>query len=125
VTLTVEVRGKDGVKIDAAQVFLFRGQVAVKNAEQVTERFLAGDAAGMGFWFGNATWPTFPKLVPGVYSVCTLPINGNLADMEFQQRLQEHLDKLDVHCDAKVIEAAPSEQKHVATVPKMNPLPEE
>ena len=23
----------------------------------------------MGFWFGNATWPTFPKLVPGVYSV--------------------------------------------------------
>ena len=125
VTLTVEVRGKGGVKIDAAQVFLFRGAVAIRNAQDVTDRFLAGDAAGMGFWFGNDTWPSFPELVPGSYSVCTLPINGNLADMQFQQRLQENLDKLDVHCQAKAITASPTEQRHIATVPKMTPLPDE
>jgi hypothetical protein len=125
VTLTVEVRGKGGVKIDAAQVFLFRGAVAVRNAQDVTDRFIAGDAAGMGFWFGNDTWPSFPKLVPGEYSVCVLPINGNIADMQFQQRLQDHLDKLDVHCQARAIAAAPAAQRHVAEVPKMNPLPAE
>lgn len=125
VTLTVEVRGKAGAQIDAAQVFLFRGSVAVRNAQDVTDRFLAGDAAGMGFWFGNDTWPSFPKLVPAEYSVCTLPINGNIADMQFQQRLQENLDKLDVHCQSKVVAASPSEQRHIATVPKMTPLPEE
>ena len=124
-TLTVEVRGKNGVKIDAAQVFMFRGAVAIRNAQDVTDRFLAGDAAGMGFLFGNDTWPSFPKLVPGDYSVCTLPINGNLADMQFQQRLQENLDKLEVHCQLKAVTASPTEQRHVATVPKMNPLPDE
>jgi hypothetical protein len=125
VTLTVEVRGKGGVKIDAAQVFLFRGSVAIRNAEDVTDRFLSGDAAGMGFWFGNDTWPSFPKLVPGDYSVCTLPINGSLADPAFQQRLQDNLDKLQVHCDAKTVAASPTEQRHIATVPKMTPLPTE
>ncbi len=123
VTLTVEVKGKGDSKPDAAQVFLFRGAVIAKNGKEITDRFLAGDAAGMGFWLGAETFPTFPKLVAGAYTVCTLPINGNLADMQFQQRLQENTALLLVYCDRVTIAPAPDQQRHVASVPAMVPLP--
>ena len=123
IVLTVEVKGEGGKKIDAAQIFLFRGAIAARTAEDITERFLGGDAQGMAFWFGGAELAKFEKLLPGEYSVCTLPINGNLADMQFQQRLNDNLDKLAVHCHAKTIAATPNEQRHVAVVPPMSPLP--
>jgi protocatechuate 3,4-dioxygenase beta subunit len=125
VTLTVEIKGKDGARIDAAQIFLFRGAVTADNAKEVSDRFMAGDAAGMNLWFGGADFPTFDQLPAGGYSVCVLPINGNLADLQFQQRLQEHLEHLDVHCKAVTVAARPLSQRHVATVPVMKPLPDE
>ena len=63
------------------------------------------------------------KLIAGGYTECTLPINGSLADMQFQQRLQENLDKLDVYCDQVTVAASPDQQTHTATVPAMKPLP--
>ncbi len=126
VTLTVEVKGRPDSKPDAAQVFLFRGAIAARNAKEITDRFLAGDAAGMGFWLGGETaFPTFAKLVAGGYTVCTLPINGSLADMQFQRRLQENMEHLLVYCEAVTITEAPDQQRHVAVVPAMKPLPAE
>jgi hypothetical protein len=125
ITLTVEIRGKDGATIDAAQIFLFVGGVEAKNAKDITERFIAGDAVGMDLWFGGPSFPAFKELVPGSYSVCVLPIAGDLADPQLQRRLQENLERLDVHCEQDELEAAPLEQRHVAVVPPMTPLPVE
>jgi hypothetical protein len=126
VTLTVEVKGKSATnKPDAAQVFLFRGAIAARNAKDITDRFLAGDAAGMGFWMGGTQFPEFDKLVPASYTVCTLPINGNLADQQFGQRLQENMEHLLVYCTAVTVTEQPSQQKYLSVVPAMKPLPEE
>ncbi|MCA9679189.1 MAG: carboxypeptidase regulatory-like domain-containing protein [Kofleriaceae bacterium] len=123
ITLTVEVKGRGNSKPDAAQVFLFRGVVGARTAQDIVDRFLHGDAAGMGFWMGGDQFPKFEKLIAGGYTECTLPINGSLADMQFQQRLQENLDKLDVYCDQVTVAASPDQQTHTATVPAMKPLP--
>lgn len=64
-------------------------------------------------------------LVPGDYTVCTLPVNRNLSDMQFQQRLEENLEHLMVYCAQTVIAPAPDAQTHTATVPAMTPLPPE
>ena len=123
-SLQVVVKGEGGKKIDAAQNFLFRGATTASNAKELTDRFLAGGAAGMVFWFGTPEFPKFEKLVAGNYTVCVLPINGNLADPQFGRRLQDHLDILKVYCKAVNVTEQPSEQTFTATVPQMTKLPE-
>lgn len=72
---------------------------------------------------GGDTFPSFDKLVPGTYTACTLPINGNLSDPTFGQRLQDHLEDLLVYCQAVEVTESPEQQRHVAIVPAMKPLP--
>src|SRR5699024_429156 len=107
-----------------AQVFLFRGVVAVRNAKELTEGFLAGGVQGMKFWFGDGKpLPEFDELIAGNYSVCTIPITGDLSDPKFQARLQEHMEVLAVHCKQVKLAASPQKQTVVHEVPGMPPLP--
>ncbi len=124
ITLVVAVKPLPNNKVDAAQVFLFRGVVAIKTAKQVNEAFLGGGVVGMKFWFGEGKpLPEFDQLVPGDYSVCAIPILGDLNDTTFQQRLQEHLDTLAVYCKQANITPSPAKQTFVHEVPSMTPLP--
>jgi hypothetical protein len=122
--LTVQVRPQAGQKVDSAQVFLFRGNLAVHNAKELTDGFLSGGVQGMKFWFGEGKpLPEFEELVAGDYSVCTIPITGDLSDATFQQRIQEHMDALKVYCKQVKLAASPQKQTVVHEVPAMAPLP--
>jgi hypothetical protein len=124
VTLSVQVKPLPNQKIDAAQVFLMRGVVAMHNAKQLTDAFLGGGVQGMKFWFGEGKpQPEFEELVAGDYSVCTIPINGDLSDQTFQARLQEHLQELKVYCKQAKVLPSPAKQAFVHEVPAMTPLP--
>jgi hypothetical protein len=124
VTLSVQIKPLPNHKVDAAQVFLFRGVVAIKTAKEVNEAFLGGGVVGMKFWFGEGKpLPEFDQLVPGDYSVCAIPILGDLNDSTFQQRLQEHLDTLAVYCKQAKVAPSPTKQSFVHEVPSMTPLP--
>ncbi|HEU0034486.1 MAG TPA: carboxypeptidase regulatory-like domain-containing protein [Kofleriaceae bacterium] len=124
ITLTVAVKPLAGNQVDAAQVFLFAGTVAPANAKQLTDSFFQGGAQGMKFWFGaGKPDPEFDELVPGEYSVCTIPITGNMTDPAFQQRLQENMQALKVYCKPVKIAASPLKQSVTSDVPAMTPLP--
>lgn len=124
--LTVQVKPQAGAKVDSAQVFLFRGVVAVANAKQLTDGFLAGGVQGMKFWFGaDKPAPEFDELVAGDYSVCTIPITGDLSDTQFAQRLQEHMEALKVYCKQVKLTPSPQKQTVVHEVPQMAPLPKD
>ena len=76
----------------------------------------------MKFW--NATMPAeFTELVPGSYSVCSIPITGNMADSTFLQRLQENANILKVYCKPVTLAAAPDKQTVAQELPAMVPLP--
>jgi hypothetical protein len=75
-------------------------------------------------WFGGPEFPTYDKQVPGAYTLCVLPINGNLSDPQFEQRLQDHMEALLVYCQPAQIKASPDKQTITATVPPMAPLPD-
>lgn len=122
VELTVEVKGKDGAKIDAAQIFTFRGTVAAKNGKELGDAFGKAEGAAMQFWFGGG-FPKFAKLVPTNYTVCTIPIAGNIADQATMQKINEHAGELDVYCQAVVVAASPKQQTFTHIVPPMKPLP--
>ena len=123
-TLAVTIQAQPNHQVDAAQVFLFSGVVAPANAKQLTEGFFQGGAQGMKFWLGKAApMPEFDELVAGQYSVCTIPITGELADPTFQARLQENMQLLRVYCQQVKVNPSPAKQTFVHAVPAMTPLP--
>lgn len=124
ITLTVNVKPAAGQKVDAAQVFLFSGTVVIANAKQLTDQFMAGGAQGMKFWFGaGKPAPAFEELLAGEYSVCTIPITGDMQDPKFLQRLQENMEALKVYCRQARVPASPKAQSLTHEVPAMAPLP--
>jgi hypothetical protein len=124
ITLTVQLHALPNNHIDAAQVFLFKGAVAISNAKQLTDGFLGGNVSGMKIWFGDGKpMPEFDELVPGDYSVCSIPITGNVMDPSVQTRIQEHMDLLKVYCKAANVVTAPDKQTLVQDLPSMAPLP--
>lgn len=126
VTLSVLIQGKDGAAIDAAQVFLIGGQVSPTTAKELTEMVLQSSSGGVKQVLAMGTSKAeFQSVAPGQYSVCVIPINGDMNDMNFQMRLQQHAAQLKVYCTAREVSATPKQQEHSAVVPPMEPLPQE
>jgi hypothetical protein len=125
VKLAVEVTGEDGATIDAAQVFMFNGKVTARNAQELLKIFSVNASSGAKMAFAFPPKPAeFEQLAPGEYSVCVIPVNGDLSDNLFQERLQRHVDALLVYCKAMVVADSPNEQTYSTAVPPMVPLPE-
>ncbi|MBA3391460.1 MAG: carboxypeptidase regulatory-like domain-containing protein [Deltaproteobacteria bacterium] len=124
VTLVVQIKAAAGHKVDAAQVFLFSGTALPANGKQLMDSFIAGGAQGMKFWFGEGKpLPEFDELVPGDYSICTIPITGDMGDPQFMQRINENVATLKVYCRKATVAAAPLKQTMTQEVPAMTPLP--
>jgi hypothetical protein len=124
IALDVQIKPMANQQVDAAQVFLLAGTVAISNAKQLGDGFFQGGMQGMKFWFSKAPAPPeYSDLVPGDYSVCSVPITGDLSDTTFQQRLQENMQSLKVYCKPVKLAAAPTTQTVVQELPAMAPLP--
>ena len=122
--VAVQIKAKAGDKVDSAQVFLFRGVATARNAKELTDGFLGGNAAGIEWWYGEGKpTPEFKDLVAGDYSACAIPITGDLTDATFGQRLREHMDELKVYCKPFKLAPSPQKQTIVHEVPAMAPLP--
>jgi protocatechuate 3,4-dioxygenase beta subunit len=123
-TVSVAIKPKSGATVNAAQVFLFRGNVAAKNGKDLMEAFTQGGtaASGMQFWTGGAA-VKFEEVLPGKVTVCSIPITGNLQDSTFMQRLQAAGEHLAVYCMGIELPPSPKEQSYPQELPAMNPLP--
>jgi hypothetical protein len=125
VELDVTIKPIENAKIDSAQVFLFRGTVAATTAKQLNDTFGSGGMSGVKFWFGEGKpMPVFDKIVAADYSVCGIPVTGNLMDPTFGQRLQEHVDTLRVYCKTVTVASSPQKQAVTLELPAMQPLPD-
>jgi hypothetical protein len=125
IKLTIDIRPMAGARVDAAQVFLFKGIVAApQNGKQLTEGFFQGGVQGMKFWFGvGKPAPEFDELVPGDFTLCAVPITGDLSDPQFQQRLQQNMQSLRVACKQVKVLPSPDTQTVIDELPQMAPLP--
>jgi uncharacterized GH25 family protein len=124
IALTVQITALPGNKVDSAQVWLFGGSVTATSSGQLAGSFLQGSIKGMKLWMGGtAPSPEFDELVPGDYTVCVIPITGNIADPSFQQRLQQHQNDLAVYCKPLALAPSPNAQTVAEQVPSMSPLP--
>lgn len=125
ITVKVMVKGVEGANIDLTQLFLIKGEHAPNNAKELTDTFLRDQSGGIKQTFAVGENPiTFNQVIPERYSLCAIPINGDMRDPSFQQRLQENTDQLKVYCQVEVIAESPKEQSLTATVPPMEPFTE-
>ncbi len=125
IAFAVQIKGVDDAKIDASQVFLFKGAADVHTGGELNKLFLsAASSAKMGFAMGQGA-AKFDKVSPGSYSVCIIPINGDMNDPTFAQKLQRNVDGLAVYCQQLKITETPADQSFTAVVPPMNPLPDD
>jgi uncharacterized GH25 family protein len=123
-TVTVQVKPIAGNKVDAAQIFLFAGSVNVSTGRQLVDGVFQSSIQGIKFWLGaGKPVPEFAELVAGDYSICGLPVTGEMTDMQFQHRLQENMQLLKVYCRAAHVTASPPAQIFELELPAMTPLP--
>ncbi len=120
VELTIQIVGVNGAVISAAQVFLLPGQVEITNSGQL-EKIASSGGIMMSFWM-PARPAVFQKVIPGDYSICVVPISGDMNDLAFLQKLQEHRSDLLVHCEHFPIEPTPEKQSTTMSTPPMLPL---
>ena len=109
--MTLAVAGKDGAKVDNAQVFLITGKINVTNAEALSDAWgAASDGThAMGFALKGkpATLGTIP---PGEYSFCVIPFPGDIDDVGAMMALQDKVDKLLVTCVTQTLAAPPRQR---------------
>ncbi|HSS00685.1 MAG TPA: carboxypeptidase regulatory-like domain-containing protein, partial [Kofleriaceae bacterium] len=124
VTATIQVKPLPSNKVDAAQVFLFSGQVNITTGKQLVDGMFQSTLQGMKFWLGaDKPAPEFAELVAGAYSLCAIPITGDMNDRQFIQRVQANTQTLKVICKPARIAASPAAQTLTIELPAMTPLP--
>jgi uncharacterized GH25 family protein len=125
IALTVNLKALPNHKLDGAQVFLYSGMVAISTGKQLTDTMFSGGAQGMKLWLGkNLPMPVFEELVAGDYSMCSIPITGDLSDTTFGARLQENIPTLKVYCKSIKVKPSPNAQAVTHDLPSMTPLPD-
>jgi protocatechuate 3,4-dioxygenase beta subunit len=123
VTLLVSILGKDGAKLDLAQALLLPGKWSFASAAEINQSVQKlGAGLKAGFWMPGQVM-RLDKVASGEYSLCVIPINGNMADPVFMQRLQKSTALLKVYCQPVTVTPTPAEQAVTAVVPPMDPLP--
>ncbi len=125
VNLTVDVKGQGGAKIDAAQVLLLAGKVQIETAAELNKVAMAGGGSISQTFWTVAKPAVFNKVIPAEYSLCVIPINGDMNDPAFLMRLRKNTATLKVICSPLTVPAQPESQRQQVVVPPMQPLPPE
>ncbi len=146
VEVEISVRDLGGMPIEAAQVLLLRKKVQAKTVKKLIRIIGALGSKGtlhLGFvaerraLLGVGGDPLarsprpepldkiarFRTVVPGRWSLCVIPIGGDLKDPVFKKRLGEANAGLTVNCRRVRVKPAPAKQRIVVQVPLMKPLP--
>jgi hypothetical protein len=119
--LRVVVRSSAQVPLWGAQVFVVAGSVSIKTVKEIENVLRSpGMAVEVARPMTGETPPELGKLLPGDLvatfanapagsaSVCALGLSGDFGDPGFREKVQSHIEELDVRCvpvagDAKAI----------------------
>ncbi|HLL23755.1 MAG TPA: hypothetical protein VK427_16565 [Kofleriaceae bacterium] len=123
IELGVIVAPRPGADVAGARVFLFSGTVAFENYAQLSSQLLNG-VQGQADWDGRGSRPAaFERLVPGDYTVCTIPLAWSPEDQTLMKRLHTTDRTLfKVYCAPARVRPAPEQQTVTVEVPAMSPL---
>ncbi|NMO20572.1 hypothetical protein HPC49_38080 [Pyxidicoccus fallax] len=99
-SLPIRVLEADGRPLQYAQVYLSTGPLRAATLGQL-ETVLASRGAGQTriLLLMNGQPLTATRLVPGAYTLCVVPVRGNLDDPAWVQRVRDGASQLPVSCE--------------------------
>jgi hypothetical protein len=121
-SLTVTVVTADAKPLKSGIAFVIAGACNATTAIEV-EHVLAAKGAGgfqQGFIMGGQP-KSFPNLSAGSYTVCVLPVAGDVRDQNDAEHAFRDPDALPVICKPIVVAASPNSQSVTVTVPTPTP----
>jgi len=126
--LDVTITTKPGETVNMAFMLLVRGAFVAHDGKALMDGFLAAKGAsegtaGTGLYLGGPTPVAFTELVAGAYTVCALPLTGNMMDQQMSARINDNLEKLEAVCKPILVKDAPPKQDLTMLLPQMRPLP--
>jgi protocatechuate 3,4-dioxygenase beta subunit len=123
-SLTLTVVTVEGKPVKSGIAFLVNGACNATTAIEI-EHVLAAKGAGgfqQGFIAGGQP-KTFPNLSAGSYTVCVLPVEGDVRDQNDAEHAFRDPDALPVTCKPIVVAASPSSQSVTVAVPRPTTTP--
>jgi predicted Ser/Thr protein kinase len=129
--LRVVVRSSVNVPLSGAQVLVVAGMVSIRTVKEIeTVLRTPGMSMEMARSLTGETPPELGKLVPGdlvatfktaptgVATACAIGLTGDLGDPGFRDKLQKHIDELEVKC----VPIGPDAKAATIEVPPMKRL---
>jgi hypothetical protein len=130
--LRVVVRSAAEVQLTGAQVFIAGGTVSIKAVKEIETLLrspglaieLARPSLGgetppeLGKLLPGDTIATFPNAPAGNATACAIGFSGDFADPAFREKLQRHVDELELRC----VPVAPDAKAVTIEVPPMKRL---
>jgi hypothetical protein len=106
------------------QVFLVSGAIAPHSAADIIDLAVARGAGTVHPGFAMKDQPAaFDKIPPGGYTICGIPIPGDVNDMAAMQQLRNNADKLPVYCTQATVAPDPASQTFGLTVQQPTSMP--
>jgi uncharacterized GH25 family protein len=119
IKLAVTVKPKPGHEVAGAKLFLVLGTATFDTYAQLSARLFP-----VASWEGDPNRPaTFERIVPGDYTVCTMPLAWSPSDDKQMKRVRRDRAAVKVYCTPVRVQPAPLEQMLAVEVPAMAPLP--
>ncbi|WP_426748194.1 carboxypeptidase-like regulatory domain-containing protein [Myxococcus faecalis] len=98
--LSIQVLEADGRPLQNAQVYLGTGQLSAATLGQLEAVLAArGDGQTRILLLMKGQPLTVTRLVPGTYTLCVVPVRGNLEDPTWAQRVRDGASRLPVSCE--------------------------
>ncbi len=124
--LEVTVTGRDGAQIDSARIYLFPGDIRATRYEELEPVFARasyGRVLQAATTLGGAA--AFAGVGPGRYSVCAVPLRGNLNDPRVSQWIAAHRGQLRVVCSQETLTDTAARRNIQLELPPMPRLPQQ
>ncbi|AKF84798.1 hypothetical protein MFUL124B02_04615 [Myxococcus fulvus 124B02] len=116
--LSIQVLEADGQPLQNAQVYLGTGQLSAATLGQLEAVLAArGDGQTRILLLMKGQPLTVTRLVSGTYTLCVVPVRGNLDDPTWAQRVRDGASQLPVSCEPVELSATGTPRPMVHRLP--------
>ena len=105
--LEVLVKLKGGGEVTSSQVLLMEGDFKIERGGEAASAKLLAESRFRSVFTNRSKPAVFTGVAPGRYSVCVVPLAGDIADPDFGKAVMDNIEQVKIHCEPTEVAADP------------------
>ncbi|MBT8492669.1 MAG: tetratricopeptide repeat protein, partial [Deltaproteobacteria bacterium] len=101
--IEVLVKLKGGGQVTASQVLLVEGEFDIERGGKAANTKLLSEPRLRSAFTNRSQPAVFSGVAPGQYSVCVVPLAGDVADRDFMKAVQDNIEDVEIHCQPTAV----------------------